>query len=145
MSIIGWLSLEDLRLGSNFTASENFSSVFGIILVVFSCVFPVALYIWLYYFISYWYKGGRNPVRTKYHIEWYCGLLKELRIIKRDERELRYLCFIPIIPLIFQFVLVMGVVKISSAGLWIPVLTQTALLSMSYIAYQNPYLDPSRK
>lgn len=145
MSIIGWLSLEDLRLGYDFTASENFSSVFGIILVAFSCVFPVALYIWLYYWIEYRYNEGRNPVRAKYHIEWYCGLLKELKMIKREEKELKYLCLIPIIPLIFEFVLVMGVVKTSNAGLWIPVLTQIALMSMGYITYQNPYLDPSRK
>ena len=101
MSIIGWLSLEDLRLGIDFTPSENFSSVFGIILVVFSCVFPVGLYIWLYLWISHRYHDGRNPVRAKYYIEWYCGLLKEFRVIKRDERDLKYLCFIPIIPLIF--------------------------------------------
>jgi len=123
MSIIGWLSLEDLRLGIDFTPSENFSSVFGIILVVFSCVFPVGLYIWLYLWISHRYHDGRNPVRAKYYIEWYCGLLKEFRVIKRDERELKYLCFIPIIPLIFEFVLVMGVVRVSFAGLWIPILT----------------------
>ena len=145
MSIIGWLSLEDMRLGREFTASENFSSVFGIILVVFSCVFPVGLFIWLYLWISHRYHDGRNPVRAKYYLEWYCGLLKEFRVIKRDERELKYLCFIPILPLIFEFALVMGVVRISSTGIWMPILTQTALLSMSYVVYQNPYLDPSRK
>ena len=43
LSMIGWISIYDLRFGSNFTGSENFSSILGIILVGFSILFPILI------------------------------------------------------------------------------------------------------
>ena len=45
LSMIGWISINDLRFGSNFTATENFSSILGIILAIFSILFPILLLI----------------------------------------------------------------------------------------------------
>lgn len=44
LSVIGWLSLKELRFGSEYTRAEQFSSVLSIILVIFSIAFPVGLH-----------------------------------------------------------------------------------------------------
>lgn len=44
LSTIGWLSLKDLRFGSQYTGSENFSSAFGVVLALFSIIFPFGLH-----------------------------------------------------------------------------------------------------
>ena len=56
LSMIGWISIYDLRFGSNFTATENFSSILGIILVAFSIFFPILILIIL--------KRGYKMFRT---------------------------------------------------------------------------------
>jgi hypothetical protein len=40
LSFIGWISLDDLRFGLEYTDTERFSSLLGIILFVFSLTFP---------------------------------------------------------------------------------------------------------
>lgn len=54
LTMIGWISTYDLRFGSSFTATENFSSIFGIVLVIFSIIFPVLLVIL--------FKNGYKPI-----------------------------------------------------------------------------------
>lgn len=56
LSMIGWISINDLRFGSNFTVTENFSSILGIILVVFSILFPILIVVIL--------KRGYKMFRT---------------------------------------------------------------------------------
>lgn len=51
--MIGWISIYDLRFGSKFTPTENFSSIFGLILAVFSILFPIL--------IAVIYKRGYKP------------------------------------------------------------------------------------
>ena len=41
LSLLGWTSLWDLRFGLDYTGTENFSSILGINLFVFSIVFPI--------------------------------------------------------------------------------------------------------
>ena len=41
LSLIGWMSLYDLRFGPEYTHTERFSSLFGICLFVYSIVFPM--------------------------------------------------------------------------------------------------------
>ena len=43
LSMIGWISIYDLRFGNNFSLTENFSSVLGILLVAFSILFPILI------------------------------------------------------------------------------------------------------
>ena len=43
LSLIGQLSINDLRLGGKFTIAENVSSIIGLLLVTFEVVFPVVL------------------------------------------------------------------------------------------------------
>ena len=40
LSFIGWISLNDLRFGLEYTDTERFSSLLGIILFIFSLTFP---------------------------------------------------------------------------------------------------------
>jgi len=56
LSMIGWISINDLRFGSNFTATENFSSLFGISLASFSILFPFLIFVI--------YKRGYKPYGT---------------------------------------------------------------------------------
>ena len=56
LSMIGWISINDLRFGTNFTATENFSSLLGIMLVSFSIVFPILIFVI--------YKRGYKPYGT---------------------------------------------------------------------------------
>jgi hypothetical protein len=44
-TMIGWVGVKDLRFGNTFTISENFSSVFSVIFVVYSITFPILTYI----------------------------------------------------------------------------------------------------
>ena len=41
LSMFGWISMKDLRFGSGYSSAENFSSIFGIILFLFSFTFPI--------------------------------------------------------------------------------------------------------
>lgn len=41
LSLLGWTSLWDLRFGLVYSATENFSSILGILLFVFSITFPI--------------------------------------------------------------------------------------------------------
>lgn len=82
LSLIGWLSLKDRRLGSTFTAAEQFSSVLGLMLVVYSVLFPVALYCWLYFFICFRYKDG-DITSTNNSLQFYCGLMQEMKVTTR--------------------------------------------------------------
>ena len=41
LSLLGWTSLWDLRFGLIYSATENFSSILGILLFVFSITFPI--------------------------------------------------------------------------------------------------------
>ena len=50
LSCIGWLGLNDIRFGKEYTASENFSSVLAILLTTFSIGYP--LFIAIFYFIN---------------------------------------------------------------------------------------------
>ena len=43
LSMFGWISMKDLRFGSGYSAAEKFSSIFGVILLIFSFVFPIIL------------------------------------------------------------------------------------------------------
>ena len=47
LSFIGWLSLKDQRLTSSHTASEQFSTVFGYILVIYSFLWPIFVHTFL--------------------------------------------------------------------------------------------------
>jgi hypothetical protein len=60
MTLVGWLGIMDLRLGSNYTWAENFSSALSITLAAHSVVFPIGLYKWLLNHISYRYCDGKN-------------------------------------------------------------------------------------
>lgn len=40
LSFIGWISLDDIRLGLEYTDTERFSSLLGIVLLIFSLIFP---------------------------------------------------------------------------------------------------------
>ena len=39
--MFGWISINDLRFGSGYSSAEKFSSIFGIILFIFSFTFPI--------------------------------------------------------------------------------------------------------
>ena len=56
LSMVGWISVNDLRFGSNFTATENFSSLFGIMVASFSILFPILIFVI--------YKRGYKPYGT---------------------------------------------------------------------------------
>lgn len=43
LSMIGYIGLNDLRFGKHYYFSENASSLYAIILVVFSVTFPIAI------------------------------------------------------------------------------------------------------
>ena len=57
--MIGWIYIYDIRFGYQFTATENFSTLLGIILGIFSVVFPVLL--------AVIYKKGYKPLRNNNH------------------------------------------------------------------------------
>jgi hypothetical protein len=40
-SMIGWISMNDLRFGFEYTSTEPFSSVLGVTLFTFSFIYPV--------------------------------------------------------------------------------------------------------
>ena len=44
LSFIGWLSMHDIRLQSHHSATEKYSSLLGIVLAIYSVVFPVLTY-----------------------------------------------------------------------------------------------------
>ena len=54
--MIGWISIYDLRFGSSFTATENFSSILGVTLTAFSILFPISIVVIL--------KRGYKMFRT---------------------------------------------------------------------------------
>lgn len=56
LSMIGWISINDLRFGSDFTPTENFSSILGVILAAFSILYPIL--------IAVIYKRGFKPYGT---------------------------------------------------------------------------------
>ena len=56
LSMVGWISMNDLRFCTNFTATENFSSLFGITLALFSILFPILIFVI--------YKRGYKPYGT---------------------------------------------------------------------------------
>ena len=41
LSMFGWISMNELRFGSGYSSAEKFSSIFGIILFIFSFTFPI--------------------------------------------------------------------------------------------------------
>jgi len=43
LSLIGWLSMHELRLQSYHSATEKYSSILGILLAIYSVMFPVVI------------------------------------------------------------------------------------------------------
>ncbi len=82
MTMVGWISITDLRVGAEYSVAENFSSVLGIILAAHSIVFPIFVYKWLLYYISYRYFNGKNPWVVGYQVSKYCGLLSEIKPVR---------------------------------------------------------------
>jgi hypothetical protein len=147
MTLVGWLGIMDLRLGSDYKWAENFSSALAITLAAHSVVFPIGLYKWLLNHISYRYCDGKNNWVVGYQVSKYCGLLSEMKPkpIRQKDKDLKYLCFVPIVPLIFRLVLVLGTVFMpKSGGFMCAFLLWLAILEMSYIVYQKPYNEPAR-
>jgi hypothetical protein len=145
MTIVGWLSITDLRLGAEYSVAENFSSVLGIIFATHSIVFPIGLYVWLLNYISYRYFDGKNPWVVGYQVSKYCGLLSEIKPVRQKDQDLKYLCFVPIVRLLFRLALVLGVVFMpKSGGFCCTFLLWLAILEISYIVYQKPYNERSR-
>jgi hypothetical protein len=145
MTLVGWLGITDLRLGSDYTVAENFSSALAIALAAHSVLFPIGLYKWLLHYISYEYHDGERDWEVKYQVLKYCGLLSEIRPKRQKNKDLKYLCLVPIVPLIFRLALVLGVVFMpKSGGFWSTILLWFAIMEMSYIIYQKPYNERSR-
>jgi len=145
MTLVGWLGITDLRLGSLYTVAENFSSALAITLAAHSVLFPIGLYKWLLNYISYRYYDGKNDWVVGYQVSKYCGLLSEIKPIRQKDKDLKYLCLVPIVPLIFRLALVLGTVFMpKSGGFLCAFLLWLAILEMSYIIFQKPYNERSR-
>jgi len=49
LSMICWISMNDLRLGTDYTDSENFSSILSLTLAAFSCLFVPLNFVFHFY------------------------------------------------------------------------------------------------
>ena len=91
MTIIGWLGIKDLRLGSDYTTSEHLSSTLALLLVINSVIFPL-LIIGIYK-VHYNKVSARITGKNKENPDHLCKkLIKSLcsskkKLLTKTERE----------------------------------------------------------